>query len=161
MTEEVRKQIEPGQCFMAQAGESFAGHPSSSKPERQFAMAALEPPRKKAAPKAYTPVFEPVNALRTRMTAEFAVTLITQGGCMHVPCTSDTQLSHVFYHAEQLLACTGQSGHPVMHWKGEKICNYGPMQSKRTLQQVGMSTPQPSKWTGQNPRILGEWCQSD
>ena len=44
-----------------------------------------------------------------------------QRWCMHVPCAPDTQLSHVFYHAEQLLACTGQSGHPVMHWKGKDL----------------------------------------
>ena len=117
MTEEVRKP-EPGQLSTAQAKQSVAGFFLCDEPEHQSAMAALEPPRKKADPKAYTPVFEPVNVLRTKMTADVAVTMITQGGCMHVPCTPDTQVSHVFHHAEQLLACAGQTGHPVIYWKG-------------------------------------------
>lgn len=73
ITEEANKPVRT-KSISAQAKHCDPDRPLGHKARRQSTMAASEPPRKKSAPKAYTPVFEPMNTLRTRMIADFAVT---------------------------------------------------------------------------------------
>ena len=108
---------------LAQASLCAPDRPPGRKARRRSTMAAPEPPHKKAAPKAYTPAFEPMNTLGTRMPADFAVTLRTPGGCMHVPCNLDTRLSSgMGRNSEIMHQCKPKEPYASWGWSTLQIC---------------------------------------